>query len=186
MGWLLDDTDLLLAAAYAFLAIALVFQLRRARVPFGSTGLALVLFFTLRAVDRAMDSPQLSPEPNRYLDQAIDLVSLLVILFLATRARRIVDAMRVRLDQADYRVEEYERARHHYTQVVSHRVRNPVTVIRGTLITLRDDVEMDARTRTALCDAALAATDVIEHVSLEPAPLDELEHELDAVPADDV
>jgi signal transduction histidine kinase len=185
MGSLLDYTDLVLAVAYGLMALALVVQLRRARVPIGGVGLALVCFFVIRAIDRMLDSPQLSPSPNERIDQAMDLFTLLTVIYLVTQVRRIVEATRARLDAADDRTEEYDRARRHYAQVVRHRVLNPVTVIRGTLITLRDDVAMDRETRVALCDAALAASDVIEHVSLEPESLGELEHELDAIPRHD-
>jgi signal transduction histidine kinase len=179
---LLDYTDLLLAALNAGIAIVVALQLRQVGIRLAGPAGALLLYFTLRAAGRVVDAPQLPPTPNSTLSQVIDALSILAALYLLTQTRRLVNAFRYEQDHARLRVEEYERARRHYTQVVRHRMLNPLTVITGTLQTLRDGPTLESDTRIALCDSALAAADELESVSLHPERRDALEHDLDAIP----
>ena len=179
---LLDNADLLLAALDAIVVVALAIQLRRLGIRVSGPAGALLVFFTLRVAANLVDAPQIPPAPNSDLDQVIDALSIAALLYLLTQTRRLVESFRVEQDHARLRATEYERARRHYTQVVRHRVLNPLTIITGTLQTLRDGPTLDASTRTGLCDAALAASHEIEGLTLDPARRDELEHDLDAIP----
>ncbi len=179
---LLDYADLLLAALNAGIVVVIVVQLRQLGIRIVGPAAALLVFFSLRAAGRLVDAPQLPPAPNSTLSQVIDALSILAAIYLLTQTRRLVNAFRYEQDHARLRADEYARARHHYTQVVRHRMFNPLTVITGTLQTLRDGPQLDATTRAQLCDAALAAAHELEEVSLEPERRDTLERGLDAIP----
>lgn len=181
-GSVLDYADLTLAALYAAVVVVLGVQLRRVHLrPSGPTA-ALLAFFALRAVARVNDAPQLHSESITTVNRVVDVLSIVLVVYLLTLTRRVVAAFRFQQDAAQSRADEYERALAHYTQVVRHRTMNPITIISGTLLTLRDGPQLDAQMRIELCDAALAAAHELHEVILEPERRDALEHELEARP----
>lgn len=179
---LLDYGDLVLGVLNVVVVLVLLVQLGRLRLGVGGPAAAVLAYFAMRAFARLIDSPQIPPGSRSDLAQVIDAVSIVTILYLLLQTGRLVTAFRLELRQARLREEEYDRARRHYTQVVRHRVMNPLTVIEGTLYTLRDGVPVDDDTRRSMCCAALDASRELRELSLEPERRDALEHELDALP----
>jgi signal transduction histidine kinase len=172
--------DFAMSVVIAIFAVVIAFQLYRTRTPFRGPGIALVAFFALRAGWRLLDSALFAQSPAA-AEVVIDIVSALLLSYLVWQSVRFGRSLRQRHDHALERAVEYERAQHHYTQVVRHRVMNPISVIEGTLQTLRDDAIMNPMLRRELCDAALRATDEIAQVSLTPERIDDVERDLDAI-----
>jgi len=112
---------------------------------------------------------------------SLELFSNILLLAMLARAAQIADALALVIDHARYRATEYERARHDYTQVVTHRIANPLTVIKGAAQTL-DSGTLDEETRHQLRLAIIEASERIEAISLAPEQAGEEEHELDAIP----
>lgn len=112
----------------------------------------------------------------------LDSIGTVIAVLLLTHVRRITRMVESLVDQARLRANEYRRARMDYTQVVRHRVMNPLTVIRGASVTLRSGAVTDPKLAAQLFDAIDAATEMIESETLEPERRDELERELQAVP----
>jgi len=141
----------------------------------------LAAFFALRAGRRM--SAALS---ENYLtggrgDLAIDATLALVLIPMVIGAERMARSLEAVRDEAEFRAQEYERARRHYTQVVRHRVLNPVTIICGGAETIKAGI-VDEPTRDQLCDAIVASAREIQQVSLEPERRGDEEYELDAIP----
>jgi signal transduction histidine kinase len=117
-----------------------------------------------------------------YKATILDVIALSALVFIFIHIRSLTRAAVATLDLAEYKAVEYERARRDYTQVVRHRVMNPVTVIIGAGETLRagaiDDPELSIRLIGAIVDSARA----IENETLAPERRDDLERELDPVP----
>ncbi len=175
--------DLSLAMLNVIVGVAVLIRSRRwlghATVP----TIALGSYFMLRAAARLLDvfEPD-GANRNAMLDIGIDVLlafTLIVVLFTIEGMLRGVAA---REDAAHYRAEEYARARRHYTQVVRHRIFNPLAVIRGSAQTLRDRPEIVDPTRGQLLEAIVDASDEIETISLEPERRDDNERGLDAFP----
>lgn len=146
--------------------------------------IALGMFFVLRAVARLYDAiyagdPDRDAQALGLLVDGLLAVALIVVLFTSDNIIRSVTAQ---VDAARYRAQEYERARRHYEQVVRHRLFNPLTVIKGAAVTLRDEPRLDPISREQLLDSIIDASDTLETVSLVPERRDELERELDAIP----
>lgn len=177
-----DYSDLLLAAVNAVIVIALAVQLGRLGIRVTGPAGALLVYFTLRGAARLADAPQIPPRDNSVIGQVIDGLSLLAALYLLTQTRRLVDTFRVAQNHARLHAIEYERARHHYMQIVRHRMMNPLTIITGTLQTLRDGPPLQPQMRVELCDSALTAAGELTDLSLAPERRDELEYELNAIP----
>jgi signal transduction histidine kinase len=77
---------------------------------------------------------------------------------------------------------EYERALDEYRALMLHRVMNPLAVIRGSAQTLRDHPELSSGSRDELLAAIVAMSERLEHITVDPTPLDEVEQCLDAIP----
>lgn len=73
---------------------------------------------------------------------------------------------------------EYDRAVYHYTQLVRHRMANPIQVICGMAQTLRDQRTMDPELRHQMVVAIHEQAQVLERVCLDPRVLDDAEREL--------
>lgn len=144
---------------------------------------AICAFFTIDALV-AINRSELMWERSEtfILATMLDLISLVVLAYIFFNAKRIANVIISVSDQARYRKLEYERARREYTQVVRHRIMNPVTVILGATETLRagalDDKELTERLLLAIDEAA----QVIRDETLTPERRDELERDLDALP----
>jgi signal transduction histidine kinase len=111
----------------------------------------------------------------------LEVVGTAIILLILANASRIASAIAFVVDEARYRAAEYERARYDYTQVVRHRIANPLTVIKGASQTL-DIGELSEEMRHALRLAIFEAAQQLEAISLEPTRQGDEEHEFDAVP----
>jgi signal transduction histidine kinase len=122
-------------------------------------------------------------DPHGALSRAVilEIVGTVIIIALLANASRIVGAIAFVVDEARYRAAEYARARHDYTQVVRHRIANPLTVIKGAAQTL-DVGELDEQMRHALRLAIFEAAQQLEDISLEPIRLGDEEREFDPVP----
>lgn len=151
----------------------------------------LVAYFALSQIRGTqhifqMMSTDGSPPPMilSNLDLAINIAGLAVMGILALSTGKLVRGLRESHSAAKHREREYERAHRHYTQLIRHRIVNPVTVIRGAAITLqpRDGVNLDEATTAMLLDAVLEASDAIEAATFVPQTVTSSEAELNPVP----
>jgi signal transduction histidine kinase len=111
----------------------------------------------------------------------LELIGTVVAVLILVRASHIADVIAVIVDEARYRAFEYERARRDYTQIVRHRIANPLTIIKGATQTL-DGRALDEATRHELRTAIIEAAERLEAISLEPIRRGREEYELDPVP----
>ena len=169
---------LLNAAAAAYVVVRGRHWLGRASTPL----LALGGYFTLRSLSRFSDALLHDGAEHATTDIMLDVLLAITLVLVITTLEPIARGIAAREDAARYRAEEYDRARRHYEQVVRHRLFNPLTVIRGAAVTLRDDRIADEDVRARLLEAIVEASDEIEDVSLVPDRRDELERDLDAIP----
>lgn len=90
------------------------------------------------------------------------VLAVLLLIFILAKISQVVTALVIAKDESHYRAVEYERARRHYTQIVRHRVINPVTVITGSAHTLKTGTVCgDPEIHGQLCDAIIdKATEV--------------------------
>jgi signal transduction histidine kinase len=79
---------------------------------------------------------------------------------------------------------EYRRAMWHYTQLMKHRISNPLQTIIGMSETLRDMPDLEASRRQAMIEAIGQQARVLREVSLEPRVLAENERILRPAPLD--
>lgn len=89
---------------------------------------------------------------------------------------------------ADARVaeREYRRAIWHYTQLMQHRIRNPLQAIIGISETLLDMPDLEPSRRRALIEAIAQQARVLCDVSLEPRPIAPAERDLRPAPLDEI
>lgn len=73
---------------------------------------------------------------------------------------------------------EYERALYHYTQLVRHRMANPLQTISGMAQSLIDLPSLDATQRMDMVEAIRAQAEVLADICLEPRALTEVEGSL--------
>jgi signal transduction histidine kinase len=79
---------------------------------------------------------------------------------------------------------EYRRAIWHYTQLMKHRISNPLQTIIGMAETLRDMPDLERSRRQAMVEAIGQQARVLRDVSLEPRVLAENERVLHPAPLD--
>jgi signal transduction histidine kinase len=143
----------------------------------------LCIFFAIDALIPITRSELLWRQTEHFaIATALDIASLVVLMLVLANARHLTRAALATVNLAEYRAAEYERARRDYTQVVRHRVMNPVTVILGAADTLRAGAlankELTERLLVAIEDSARA----IQNETLVPERRDDLERGLDALP----
>ncbi len=177
-----QSIDLALAALNALAAVYLVVRGRRWLGRAATPMLALGGYFTLRSLSRIADAVGQRGHSQMATEVLLDLLLAVALLLVMLTFEPIARGIAAREDAARYRAAEYERARRHYEQVVRHRLFNPLTVIRGAAVTLRDERVADEQVRERLLQAIVDASDEIEDVSLVPERRDELERGLDAIP----
>lgn len=78
---------------------------------------------------------------------------------------RMAEADR-RIDLAAHDCNEYHRALHHYTQLVRHRIANPLQIIGGMAATLLVRTDLNPDTRGGMLAAIVDQARVLERVSL--------------------
>lgn len=170
-----------LAALYLVAGAVLLAELRhlhlRPRRPF----LALVVWLVLRAAS-AIAEPLPRPTYLAILESVLDATTVAILAYLVLAGRPLVRTAARTVRRAGRRADEYERARRDYTQVVIHRLFNPLTVIRGAAQTLQAR-ELDEATRMRLLEAIVSASREIERVTLEPGRRRPEEVELQPLPA---
>lgn len=179
---LLDYTDLLAAGLNLVLLVAIVLIVRRRGLLRTHLAVGLIAFFALRVLSRLNDSPEVLFQDNPMLELVLDVLSVVVLAYLLTQVARVDRILTAMLDEARFRTQEYDRAKRHYTQVVRHRLLNPVAVVKGSAQTLKADLGLEERVRAQICDAIIAMADEIQDISLNPERRDALEHDLDAIP----
>lgn len=86
------------------------------------------------------------------------------------------------LAKAQANSDEYERALYHYTQLVRHRMANPLQVICGALQTLLERPGMEDSDRVELLEAAHEQAKVLSRICLEPEVLADVERGLEPRP----
>lgn len=74
--------------------------------------------------------------------------------------------------------EEYRRAVYHYTQLMRHRMANPLTSICGMTQTLLDRRDLDEDTKVRMLCHILEQAKLLEQVSLQPVVQSDVEHGL--------
>jgi signal transduction histidine kinase len=77
---------------------------------------------------------------------------------------------------------EYQRALYHYTQLVRHRMANPLQVIGGAAATLQAQPDLDPAARELLIAAIYKQAKVLELICLEPKIMHPSENGLDPRP----
>lgn len=77
---------------------------------------------------------------------------------------------------------EYERALYHYTQLVRHRMANPLQAIAGLAQTLEEHPDLPREQRLEMVSAIRDQASVLERVSLEPTHRNPVEHDLHPKP----
>lgn len=77
---------------------------------------------------------------------------------------------------------EYQRAIYHYTQLVRHRMANPIQIIQGAANAMLDLPDMDQDKRHALTVAIQQQAQVLENVCLQPVVKDDAERGLEPRP----
>jgi signal transduction histidine kinase len=87
-----------------------------------------------------------------------------------------------KLAEATSDSEEYQRALYHYTQLVRHRMANPLHIIGGAAATLQAQPELDSLERNALLAEIYKQTKVLERVCLEPKVMHPSETGLEPMP----
>lgn len=177
---LLEITNLIAAAATIVIGALVIREMARLRLGFPQLGTILVAFFFTLALDRAA-----APDPllsySVELDAVTDLLLIALLGALLFRARGLAQGLIATVDEARLRAEEYERARYDYSQLVQHRLANPLTAVYGAAETLQR-TDIDEATRKHLLATILEGAQRIEELGLGPERQGAEERELDATP----
>ncbi|HEV2593556.1 MAG TPA: hypothetical protein VGU02_16860 [Gaiellaceae bacterium] len=88
-----------------------------------------------------------------------------------------------KLAEATSDSEEYQRALYHYTQLVRHRMANPLQIIGGVAATLIAKPDLGRAERLAMLAAMVKQTKILERVCLDPKTMHPSEQGLDPIPA---
>ncbi|HVM69017.1 MAG TPA: hypothetical protein VM204_04190 [Gaiellaceae bacterium] len=144
---------------------------------------ALMVYFALRGTQRVYGA--FADEGEQALLLLGDLVLLVVLVLLLVGLERTVRGLRLAVDDAEARAQEYARALRDYRRLARHRIGNPLSVIRGGAATLRE-LELGATDREALLRSIEDAAVELEHVALDPSPERPEERGLEPRPQVDV
>lgn len=107
------------------------------------------------------------------------LVMLAALVFATDRMRRLLDRQRAGAEHAQA---EYSRALLDYTQLVRHRIANPLTAVIGGTQTLLE-INVDDATRRELLESMLESARRLEQVALHPERISREEAGLEPSPA---
>ncbi len=178
-----EYVDLIAATINFAIAVGVVWQVRRLR-RFGLPPVvwAVAAFFLLRTFTRLNQQEGVPPLNNVTLEITLDVLTDLILVYMLLNIGKITRALLATFDEANFRAAEYDRALRHYTQIVRHRMMNPLTVIKGAAQTLKTGAVRDTTVHSSLCDVILRMADEVEQTTLQPERRDAREHELDAVP----
>lgn len=175
VGELLPDSVFSLLVGGAFLAMTVVVVRLAFATPRGGRWMILLgVFAAVRAADNLIVG-YLGYEPLS-VRVAVDLATLAVLLAMTFAVARVGLIVEVARSGAARERQQHEANRRYYEQVLRHRLANPLTVLLGGLQTLYH-VDLDKKTRCALIEEMMQQAHALEHVMLDPQPLDELEQE---------
>lgn len=167
------------ALAWGALGLALVrVRLHDGRLPpWLYVGIA---FCALRVVDFLVVRPGHVQAPQAVMVLDLLLLLTLVLAVLATdRLRRSIEREQ---DVAQHARAEYSRALLDYTQLVRHRIANPLTAVIGGAQTMLD-LDLPEQTRRRLLEAILDSARRLERVALHPERVGQEEMGLEPSPA---
>ncbi len=88
-----------------------------------------------------------------------------------------------KLAEATSDSEEYQRALYHYTQLIRHRMANPLQTISGMARTLSDMPDLPRSDRLLMIEAIYKQAQILERVCLDPKVMHASEHGLDPEPS---
>ena len=88
-----------------------------------------------------------------------------------------------KLAEATSDSDEYQRALYHYTQLVRHRMANPIQVISGIAQTLANMPDLPESERVPMLNAIRDEAKVLEKICLEPRIMHANENELEPAPS---
>jgi signal transduction histidine kinase len=138
----------------------------------------LIAFFFVRGADRIYAAFA----DSEALGLVVDIVAIAAVVMLILGIDKTAAALKETQDEATYRSEEYARALADYQRLARHRLANPLTAIRGSVVTLRDLPDLDADARRQLLDAIEAEALRLEEVALDPELQGAEERGLDPTP----
>ncbi len=141
----------------------------------------LMTFFALRAAGRIYVA-FVGEEPAA-LAYVADGLLVLVLLLLLIGIERTVIGLRLAQDDARYREQEYARALNDYRALARHRLANPITAIRGGVLTLKQLPELGGEERLQLLDMIEEEALRLEQLALDPYRLSDEERFLHPRPA---
>jgi signal transduction histidine kinase len=172
--------SLLVGVLQATLAVVLLRHLGRFGRAFPWLG-ALMVFFGVRAAGRLYVA--FAGKEPALLGYAADAVLVLVLLLLLVGIERMVAGLRLAHAEAHFREQEYARALRDYRTLARHRLANPITAIRGGVLTLKEVPTLTADERRGLLDSIEQEALRLEHVALDPEPAAPEERALHPLPA---
>jgi len=191
MNWqhALSYTDIITAIIDLCIPAFIVWQVYRLGVRLSSPGsrrslslpIAVLSFFALRALQELHDAPSIMLGGDVF-EVVIDILSIISLVVILLNVRKVVEAGLRALNEAGFREAEYRRAKRDYSQIVRHRMNNPLTIIKGAAITLQAGAVTDESTRDKLCEVIITTVGEMGEITLEPERRDALEYELDAMP----
>lgn len=162
----LEATNLVSATIYVVIVVLVLAELRRLAIGFPPIVVALVAYFAVRVVDLLA-----APDPflgySATFDAVTDVAVIVLLLFLLAHARRIARLALVTINEAQLRLDEYERARHDYAVVVHSKLAGPLSVISGAAQSLRvmDDPKGREELEKLIADSSAALRQVSEDLS---------------------
>ena len=112
----------------------------------------------------------------------LEVVVLLVLVSLVVGATKIGRALERRIDEAEHAQNEYGRALLDYTQLVRHRIANPLTAVKGGIQTLLA-IDLAEPVRRNLLESMLVSATELERVALHPKRVSAEERDLRPTPA---
>lgn len=168
--------ELALGVLYLGLVLAIARRARQLARAFPWL-IVLTAFFALRSLERFLVVLDI---PMSIMPMLLHTASVLALLLLVVGTHRLADALRDSQEHAEHTGREYERALRDYTQLMRHRLANPLMAIRGGITTLQE-TELDEQARQQLLDMVNEQAKQLELVALHPEPVGDEEHELDAV-----
>lgn len=165
MTTFLEASNLIAATIYVVITILVVSELRRLSVGYPPVVIAVIVYFVVRVADvLGAPDPLLGYSP--VFDAVTDVAVIALLLFLLMHARRIVRLALATVNEAEFRLAEYERARHDYAKMVHAELAGPLSVISGAAQSLHvtDDPEARERLATLIEDSSSALRKVSEEL----------------------
>jgi signal transduction histidine kinase len=178
--------NLIIGLIEIVLVISIVLEARRLNHVRSAMVWGFIGFFAIDALVAINRSEVLWQRSESFAKATVlDALALVVLVAVLVQSRTIVRGAAATVDLARLRAADYERARRDYTQVVRHRMMNPLTVIEGAARTLEAETKLDPGLRRDLLKTIIDSALVLKETTLEPEKRDSLERGLTAVPQSD-